>query len=76
MKIQNYSICIEDLLNAKNQGHVAITTAKNGKTYANISIVELSEPDKYGNDFSVQLYDKNEKRAVFIGNGKKYRKQN
>lgn len=75
MKIQNYSICLDDLFAASKSGHVSITTAKNGKKYAQLSVIENEEPDKYGNDFSVGLYDKEAKKTTYIGNGKKYKAQ-
>jgi len=67
------SICIDELFAASKKGHPAITTGKNGKKYATVDIWENDTPDKFGNDFSVQLYDKEAKKATYIGNGKKYK---
>lgn len=66
------SICIDELFAASKAKHPAITTANNGKKYATVDIWENDTPDKFGNDFSVQLYDKEAKKATYIGNGKKY----
>lgn len=66
------SICIDELFAASKAGHPAIKKADNGKKYATVDIWENDTPDKYGNDFSVQLYDKEAKKATYIGNGKKY----
>ena len=67
------SICIDELFAASKAGHTAIITGKNGKKYATVDIWENDTPDKFGNDFSVQLYDKEAKKATYIGNGKKYK---
>lgn len=66
------SICIEDLFAASKAKHPAIKEGKNGKHYASVDIWEQDTPDKFGNDFSVSLYDKDAKKATYIGNGKKY----
>ena len=39
------SICIDDLFAASKAGHSSITTAKNGKKYADICIWHNEEPD-------------------------------
>ena len=66
------SICIDDLFAASKAGHSSITTAKNGKKYAGICIWHNEEPDKYGNDGSIQLNSKKEMREteakIYIGN--------
>jgi hypothetical protein len=74
-KKEQVSICINDLFEASKAGHPAIITAKNGKKYAYVDIWENDTPDQYGNDFSVSLYDKEAKKATYIGNGKKYKPQ-
>ena len=66
------SICIDELFAASKAGHPAIKKADNGKKYATVDIWENDTPDKFGNDYSVQLYDKEAKKATYIGNGKKY----
>lgn len=70
------SICLEDLFEASKAKHPAIKVAKNGKKYATVDIWENDTPDKFGNDFSVQLYDNDAKKATYIGNGKKYSPNN
>lgn len=69
------SICLEDLFEASKAKHPAIKVAKNGKKYATVDIWENDTPDKFGNNFSVQLYDNEAKKATYIGNGKKYAPQ-
>lgn len=71
------SICIDDLFAASKAGHPAIKKhEKSGKTYASIDIWENDQPDKFGNDFSVSLYDKGTKKSTYIGNGKKFTQNN
>ena len=66
------SICLDDLFAASKAGHSSIATAKNGKKYANICIWHNPEPDKFGNDGSIQLNSTKEKREseskIYIGN--------
>lgn len=73
------SICLDDLFAASKAGHSSITTAKNGKKYANICIWHNPEQDKYGNDGSIQLNSQKEKREseskVYIGNIKNHTSQ-
>lgn len=70
----NASICLTDLGMATRANHSAITTAKNGKVYANITIWVNDEKDKFDNDVSIQLNSKQDQREsdgkVYIGNGK------
>lgn len=64
------SICLDDLFTASKTGHSAITTAKNGKKYANVVIWINDKEDQYGKIGSVQLSqpkDSQEKK-VYIGN--------
>lgn len=50
------SICYTDLVAAAKNGHSAFSRSeKNGKVYFNVAIWQKEEPDKYGNDFSIQL---------------------
>ena len=64
------SICIDDLFAASKAGHVAITTAKNGKKYANIVIWQNDVPDQYGKMGSIQLSQPKDSqdKKVYIGN--------
>lgn len=66
------SICLDDLFAASKAGHSSITTAKNGKKYANICIWHNPDQDKFGNDGSIQLNSQKEKREseskIYIGN--------
>jgi hypothetical protein len=70
----NASICLTDLGTATRAKHSAITTGKNGKVYANVTIWINDEKDKYDNDVSIQLNSKQEQREsegkVYVGNGK------
>jgi len=74
---QTVSICLEDLSAAVKANHPAITlSTKNNKRYAKLDIWENDEPDKFGNNFSVALYDKEANKSTYIGNGKKYNPNN
>ena len=70
----NAYICLTDLGTATRAKHSAISTAKNGKVYANITIWINEEKDKFDNDVSLQLNSKQDQREsegkVYIGNGK------
>lgn len=73
---QRVSICIDDLFAASKAGHKAITTGKNGKKYAAVDIWHNDQLDKFGNDWSVQLYDADATpKATYIGNGKTWENQ-
>jgi hypothetical protein len=64
------SICIDDIYAAAKANHSAITTAKNGKKYANIIVWTNETPDQYNNIGSIQLNqpkDADDKK-VYIGN--------
>lgn len=69
------SICVTDLLDALKSGHSAFSKANNKKVYANILVWQNEEPDKYGNQISLQLSSTKDKREseekVYIGNAKK-----
>lgn len=76
MKFKKGSICLDDLFAASKAGHPAITTAKNGKKYANFVMFENETPDEYGNIGSIQLNKKEkEEKAVYIGNLRGEKKQ-
>lgn len=66
------SICLDDLFSASKAGHSSVTTAKNGKKYANLVIWENEEPDKFGNTGSIQLNSTKENKEseakIYIGN--------
>jgi hypothetical protein len=68
------SICLTDISEKFRAGHSSVTTAKNGKKYINLSIWINDAPDQYGNDVSIQLNSKQDKRdaegKVYVGNGK------
>ena len=70
----NASICLTDLGDKARANHSAITTGKNGKKYANITIWINDEKDKFGNDVSIQLNSRQDQREaegkVYVGNGK------
>jgi len=72
-KRERVSICLDDLFAASKAGHPAIKIANNGKKYAAVDIWHNDQPDTYGNDMSVSLYDKEQKKATYIGNGKYWR---
>jgi hypothetical protein len=67
----NISICLDDLIAAFKAKHPRINKSKNGKTYASATIWVNDEADKFGNDISLQLYDKDgNPKNLYIGNGK------
>lgn len=68
-----FSICLSDIPKDK------IRTADNGKKYASFAMWENDEPDRFGNDFSIQMSKTKEERemkvkTVYVGNGKYYGK--
>jgi ACT domain-containing protein len=74
-KMMTGSICLTDIPKEK-----ITVSEKNGKKYLNIVIWINDEPDKYGNDASIQVSQLKEEReskqkAVYIGNAKSQNKQ-
>ena len=68
-KLRTMSICLSDLPKDK------MTKAGNGKIYINLTTWDNDEPDKYDNDFSVQVSKSKEEReakaaTVYVGNGR------
>jgi hypothetical protein len=63
------SICLDDLFAASKAGHTSVTTAKNGKKYAQIIIWTNDTPDQYGKMGSVQLSQPKDAtdKKVYIG---------
>lgn len=49
------SICMSDLINFVKKQHSAFNKADNGKIYANVNVWLNDEPDKFGNQMSIQL---------------------
>ncbi len=49
------SLCLTEIIELANNKHSAFTKAQNGKIYFNILVWENDEPDKFNNNFSVQL---------------------
>lgn len=71
-KLRTFSICLSDIPTD------AIIEHKNGKKYLNLTTWDNDEPDRYGNDFSVQISQTKEERErgdkkVYLGNGKIYK---
>lgn len=68
------SICLTDIIDKAKQGHSAFNKAQNGKVYCNILVWENDEPDKFNNNFSVQLNPKKDadesEKKQYIGNMK------
>lgn len=64
------SICLDDLFTASKSGHSAITTAKNGKKYANVVIWINDKEDQYGKIGSIQLSQPkdSQEQKVYVGN--------
>lgn len=68
-KLRKMSICLDDIPADKKW------VSKSGKTYVTVLTYDNDTPDKYGNDFSVQLDQTKEERdnnapKVYVGNGK------
>lgn len=55
------SICLSDLINYVKKQHSAFSKADNGKIYANVNVWLNDEPDKFGNNMSIQLNPKKER---------------
>lgn len=67
----NISVCLNDLYAQSKAGHARISKNKNGNTYAQLTVWVNEQPDKFGNNVSVQLYDANaEKKVIYVGNGR------
>lgn len=66
------SIDLTALGDAVRNNHSAITTANNGKKYANIVIWENDAPDQYGNTISIQLQaaKDSQEAKVYVGRAK------
>ena len=66
------SMCLTDILAKAKEGHSAFTRADNGKVYFNVVQWINEQKDKYGNDSSLQLNGKMDKKesegTVYIGN--------
>lgn len=67
------SLCYSDIVAAAKAGHSAFSRSqKNDKVYFNVVVWENDEPDKLGNDFSIQLSSTKEKREAegktYVGN--------
>jgi len=66
------SICLTELNEKAKAGHSAFSRAQNGKIYFNVLVWENDQPDKYGNNFSVQLNAKKDaaesEKKQYIGN--------
>lgn len=68
------SLCLTEILEKAKAGHSAFTKAQNGKVYFNILVWENDEPDKFNNNFSVQLNASKDapetEKKQYIGNMK------
>ena len=68
------SLCLSEINELAKAGHSSFTRAANGKIYFNVLIWENDEPDKFGNNFSVQLNAKKDapdtEKKKYIGNMK------
>lgn len=69
------SLCLSEILEQAKARHSAFSKAENGKIYFNIKIWENDEPDKFGNDFGIQLNPKKDapesEDKKYIGNAKR-----
>ena len=66
------SLCLNEILEQAKAKHSAFSKAQNGKIYFNVLIWENDEPDKFNNNFSVQLNASKEapetEKKKYIGN--------
>ena len=66
------SLCLSEINELAKAGHSAFSRAQNGKIYFNVLVWENDEPDKFGNNFSVQLNAKKDaadtEKKKYIGN--------
>ena len=66
------SLCLTDILEHAKAAHTAFKKAENGKLYMNVLIWENDEPDKFNNNFSVQLNPikdaPDDQKKKYIGN--------
>lgn len=76
-KLFTGSICYTDLVAAAKGAHSSFSRADNGKIYANIAIWVNEEPDKYGNEISLQLNSNKdvEEDKVYFGRAKAAKKK-
>ncbi|MFN9518526.1 MAG: hypothetical protein ACK574_02210 [Bacteroidota bacterium] len=67
----NISVCLDDLYAQSKAGHPRFKKNANGKTYVSLNVWVNEQPDKFGNNVSVQLYDANaERKVIYVGNGR------
>ncbi len=73
-KLLTGSLCLTDIQSKAKEGHSAFTKAANGKIYFNFVQWLNETKDQFGNDSSLQLNSKKEKRETegkcYIGNAK------
>ena len=66
------SLCLSEINDLAKAGNSAFSRAQNGKIYFNVLVWENDEPDKFGNNFSVQLNAKKDapdtEKKKYIGN--------
>ena len=56
---------------AEKNGHPAFKKSKSGDTWFDFTAWVNEQPDKFGNNVSVQLYDANaERKVIYVGNGR------
>lgn len=72
MRVSN--ICLSDIPKEK-----IYTSPKTGKKYITLVEWDNDEPDRFGNDYSIQVSQTKDERqmkvkAVYVGNGKDYSK--
>jgi hypothetical protein len=66
------SLDLTKLLEQARISHSAFKKADNGHIYINVLVWENEQPDKYGNNFSVQLNAKKDapetEKKIYVGN--------
>lgn len=64
------SICLTDMIEAGKQGHSAFKKAENGKMYVSVNVWINDEPDRFGNNASVQINPTKESghEKKYVGN--------
>lgn len=66
------SIDLTKLSDLVRSNHPAVVVGKNGKKYLNLTIWVNEEADKYGNNASISVYDKETKKSEYFGNLKDF----
>lgn len=74
------SLSFTEIYDQAKKGHSAFRKAENGKIYFDVTIWLNDQKDKYGNDMSIQINPKKDRKEIdgnpYIGNAKLAEQQN